>query len=949
MRFGHRLAAGGGRHCAGRIGLAGAVSFQASTRFVVALWAAAGLAAGALALDRTLSVGAPTATVIMFAAVFGALLAASWVWPITLHTEGASDAIDLNVAFFVLFVLLIPPALTVLVFALATILAQAVTRRPLRTSVCNVGRVVTAIGLGALVFALLHGSLATVGYARVGAVVAGAVTAFVVDTGAMASIGVTLGVPWRRTVCGGLKGKLLVAAAGISVAIPVALLLDGHPRYLPLAVLPLLVLRFLSTGPFSGRHDRARLRGLFGATLDVNRSMGIDETRGAVQASAGTLLRAPDVTLTAERPGPEVLGEPMKVADRTLWLGVAGRSPAEPFDEADRALLEALASIGAVALANAELYAEVRQQREKLAVITGSLGEGVCAVSEDGRITFMNPAAAGMLGWYGLATDDDGGPLIPAEETPDFLREPAMRAVALRHNITTYDTRFRRLDGSHFPVTMTASPVVGGSTSGAVIVFRDTSERKAFEEQLARHAFQDALTGLANRRLLLDHLDHALLQAYRTGSKVAVLFCDIDRFKVVNDNLGHQVGDELLRVVGDRLRRAVRPGDTLSRFGGDEFVIVLEGVTSGDEAGEVATAVLDALRDPITLRAGHEVVATVSIGISLSEYGKSRDELLHDADLAMYLAKERGRGGQFALFDLDRMGARSASQLDLGTALHHLVERGEVEIHYQPQVSLADRRIVGAEALVRWNHPDHGLLLPADFIKLAEDNGTILPIGELVLEQACRQAQTWRQEFGVTLQVGVNLSARQFQRAGLADEVAAVLRATGIDPPQLCLEITEGLAMDDIDLTSTILTNLHSLGVRAAIDNFGTGRSSLGSLARFPIDVVKIDRSFVPRHRTRPGQVGHRLGGGGAFEGHRLHDGGGGGGDPAAAGRAHGPRVRCRPGLLLLTTCLCCCLQHDADRQRRRTAGPARRARGAHRLTRVPWRDARGCGRSMAP
>jgi diguanylate cyclase (GGDEF)-like protein len=450
-----------------------------------------------------------------------------------------------------------------------------------------------------------------------------------------------------------------------------------------------------------------------------------------------------------------------------------------------------------------------------------------------------------MLGWYGLETDDDG-PMVPSDETPDFLREPALRAMALRRNVTVYDTPFRRVDGSHFPVTMTASPVVGRTTSsGAVIVFRDTSERKAFEEQLARHAFQDALTGLANRRLLLDHLDHALLQANRTGSQVAVLFCDIDRFKVVNDNLGHQVGDELLRVIGDRLRRAVRPGDTLCRFGGDEFVVLLEGITSAEEAGDVATAVLESLRDPITLRAGHEVVATVSIGIALSEYGKSRDDLIHDADVAMYRAKERGRGGQFALFDIDHMGVRSLSQLDLDTTLHQAVERGEVEVHYQPLVSLADRRIVAAEALVRWNHPDHGVLLPAQFIKLAEDNGTIIPIGALVLEQACRQAQTWQQEFGVTLQVGVNLSARQFQRVELVDEVAGVLRATGIDPGLLCLEITENLAMDDIDLTSGILTRLHTLGVRVAIDDFGTGHSSLGYLARFPIDVVKIDQSFV--------------------------------------------------------------------------------------------------------
>jgi len=421
-----------------------------------------------------------------------------------------------------------------------------------------------------------------------------------------------------------------------------------------------------------------------------------------------------------------------------------------------------------------------------------------------------------------------------------------MRALALGHNVTSDDTPFERLDGSHFPVTMTASPVVGGPASGgAVIVFRDTSERKAFEEQLARHAFQDALTGLANRRLLLDHLDHALLQAERTGSRVAVLFCDIDRFKVVNDHLGHLVGDDLLRVIGDRLRRAVRPGDTLSRFGGDEFVVLLEGVAAPEEAGEVATAILEALGDPVTLRAGHEVVTTVSIGIALSEAGTSRDELLHDADVAMYRAKERGRGGTFAFSDTGRMDMRALSRLDLGTALHHAVHRGEVEVHYQPLVSLADRRIVGAEALVRWNHSEHGILLPGHFIRLAEDNGTILAIDGLVLRQACRQAQTWRQEFGATLQVGVNLSAREFRQADLADEVAGVLQETGLDPRQLCLEITEGLAMDDVDLTSSILTTLHDLGVQVALDDFGTGQSSLGSLARFPIDVVKIDRSFV--------------------------------------------------------------------------------------------------------
>jgi diguanylate cyclase (GGDEF)-like protein/PAS domain S-box-containing protein len=824
------------------------VSLPRASRAVVALWAAAGLVTLALALTRMAATGWPGGTDVAFAAVFGALMAATWIWPITLYIDGESDGIDFDEGFFVLLILLAPSAMTVLVFAFVTIMAQAIKRRPLVKSVFNSGQVITSVGVGALVFTLLHGAPeAHVGYASVFAALAGAACYFVVNTAAMVSIMSTLGTPWRQTVLGGFKAKLLVIAGGIGIAVPAALLLDRDPSYLPVALLPLLIVRYLGTGQFYALHDRARLHGLFEATLDVNRSMGTEETKAAVLDAAGLLLRSPEVTLTPTRPvGGDGLSAPMEFDELTLWLGVAGRSRTEPFDDGDRALLDALASVGAVALANAHLYGEVQRQREHLSAITSSLGEGVCAISEAGDVTFMNPAGASMLGWYTLGPSAAGeGPLVPAGETPRFLLDPAMRAIALRRNVTSYDTRFERPDGSYFPVTVTASPVVGSSPSGAVIVFRDTSERKAFEEQLARHAFQDALTGLANRRLLLDHLDHALLQADRTGSQVAVLFCDIDRFKLVNDNLGHQVGDELLRVVGDRLRRAVRPGDTLSRFGGDEFVILLEGVYSPDDAIEVVNAVLEALSGPVILSGGHELVATMSIGIALSEYGKSRDDLLHDADVAMYRAKERGRGGQYAIFDVDLMGGRSVGRLDLDTALHHVVERDEIEVVYQPLVSLADRRIVGAEALVRWNHPDHGLLLPAQFIQLAEDNGTILPIGRAVLEQACLQARTWHESFGQPLQVGVNLSARQFQQDGLAEEIASVIQATSVDPSQLCFEITESLAMDDVDVTTAILTRLKLLGVQLAIDDFGTGHSSLGYLARFPIDVVKIDQSFV--------------------------------------------------------------------------------------------------------
>jgi diguanylate cyclase (GGDEF)-like protein/PAS domain S-box-containing protein len=574
--------------------------------------------------------------------------------------------------------------------------------------------------------------------------------------------------------------------------------------------------------------------------------MGVTETKSAVLGAAGALLRSPEVTLTTERPSEGAVAAPMYLADRTLWLAVSGRRRSEPYDDEDRALLQALASVAAVALTNAGLYGEVERQKDELAAVTTSMGEGVCAIDERGVITFMNPSGADMLGWFSLRDKTEGRPALSDFETPDFLLEPAKRAVALRRNVMVYDTRFARIDGSHFPVTMTASPVLGGaSPSGAVIVFRDISERKAFEEQLARHAFQDSLTGLANRRLLLDHLDHALLQAERTETHVAVLFCDIDRFKAVNDELGHQVGDELLRVIGERLRRAVRAGDTLSRFGGDEFVILLEGVTSPDDATTVANAVLDVLRDPITLSTGHEVVATLSIGVAVSEVGKAREDLLHDADQAMYRAKERGRGGHVAMFGVDRTSPGSMSCLGLETAFQHVVDRGEMEIHYQPLVSLTDRRIVGAEALVRWNDPEHGMLLPGQFIRLAERNGTIVALEQMVLEQSCRQAKTWQQEFGATLQISVNVSALHIQQRNLVEHVAKVLDSTGLEASQLCLEISETVAMHDVMLTSSVLGELHALGTRMAIDDFGTGHSSFGYLARFPFDIVKIDQSFV--------------------------------------------------------------------------------------------------------
>ena len=275
-------------------------------------------------------------------------------------------------------------------------------------------------------------------------------------------------------------------------------------------------------------------------------------------------------------------------------------------------------------------------------------------------------------------------------------------------------------------------------------------------------------------------------------------------------------------------------------------MILLEGIGSSDDAYQVASRVLDTLREPIGLSDGSEVQATMSIGMALSDTtGTTREDLLHDADVAMYRAKDRGRGGQVALFDPSRMGDRPAGRLDLDAALHSAVQRGEVEVYFQPLISLADERVVGAEALVRWDHPNHGILTPAHFIDLAEGNGAIVPIGRAVLEQACHRARAWHDTLGQGIGISVNLSARQFLAEGLEQHVAQVLASTGIEPSLLCLEIAESLAMFDVEKTSSVLGGLRRLGVRLAIDDFGTGHSSLGYLARFPVDVIKVDQSFV--------------------------------------------------------------------------------------------------------
>ena len=372
----------------------------------------------------------------------------------------------------------------------------------------------------------------------------------------------------------------------------------------------------------------------------------------------------------------------------------------------------------------------------------------------------------------------------------------------------------------------------------------DITERKALEEQLAHQAFHDSLTGLPNRALFMDRLEHALARSSRRQTPVAVLFLDLDNFKFINDSLGHEVGDQLLIAVAERLGACLRPGDTVARLGGDEFTVLLEDVTDVSDATYVAERITEALRAPFNLE-GHQVFSSASIGVVLRREDNERPgNLLRDADLALYQAKGGGRA-RYSVFD-PSMNARALQRLELGNDLRRAIERDELKVCYQ-KVHLMSGEVVGAEALLRWEHPRRGLLLPAEFIPVAEETGLILPIGQWILEEACRQARAWQEQYpnDPPLTMCVNLSSRQFRHYNLIQDVTRALQETGLDSRSLCLDIAESAMMEETQFTNTTLQQLKSSGIKVAIDDFGIGYSSMRWLERFPVDYVKIDRSFV--------------------------------------------------------------------------------------------------------
>jgi diguanylate cyclase (GGDEF)-like protein/PAS domain S-box-containing protein len=488
-------------------------------------------------------------------------------------------------------------------------------------------------------------------------------------------------------------------------------------------------------------------------------------------------------------------------------------------------------------------------EQERAQVTLNSIGDAVISTDVEGHITYLNVVAERLTGWP--TAEAVGRPLeqvfkIIDADTRATVPNPMKMATHENKTVGLPPTCLLiRRDGDESAIEDSAAPIHDrrGEVTGAVMVFHDVSTSRALTLKLAHYAHHDSLTDLPNRALLNDRSTQAITVAQRHHTALAVLYLDLDRFKHINDCLGHLVGDRLLQSVALRLSECVRASDTVSRLGGDEFVILLAEVTNAHDAAVCADKLLQAVRIPY-LMDEHELNVTASIGIAIyPEDGSAVEALLQNADSAMYEAKDRGRNN--CQFYRTELNSSATERQTLESDLRHAMRRHELELHYQPIMQLATGAIVGAEALIRWHHPTLGLVLPAQFIPIAEESGLIVPIGQWVLREACRQAKTWQDAGLPLLRLAVNISAVELRSNGFVAGVTTILAQTGFDPQRLELELTETFLMQDCKSTAIVLIALKELGVQLALDDFGTGYSSLSYMRRFPINTLKVDQSFV--------------------------------------------------------------------------------------------------------
>jgi diguanylate cyclase (GGDEF)-like protein/PAS domain S-box-containing protein/excisionase family DNA binding protein len=599
--------------------------------------------------------------------------------------------------------------------------------------------------------------------------------------------------------------------------------------------------------------------GLFASRLGYRRKRGIGVAGTVWQTGRPVAVADYDVWDHHAEDMPKglfgsMIGVPLTSAGVVIGvLGLSSGTPLRQYGEREIAVLGRFAQLASIALDNARLFETVQRQaaeraqtddalrhsEERFRRLSDATNEAI-AIHREGRIIEVNDAFCRLLGYPAEALIGHSLLEFAAPETRDRVQglTPESNAPFEASAITA--------DGSSFPVEVVwrEMPYLDGLPAGVVSV-HDLRERRRLEAEISQRSFYDPITGLPNRALFIDRCRHSLTWTRQDDDDpVAVILVDLNRFTVVNENLGHAVGDRLLTEVGQRLTGAVRPGDTVARFSGVQFAVMLDGISSSGEARQLADQLDAVLRMPFVV-SGRDVLLQGTMGIAIGAPGLADpDQLLHDAEVALNFARTDQTSHQ-AVFE-PGMNTETMERLDFEHDLRHAVERNELILHYQPLIDLATDRVVGMEALVRWQHPTRGLVPPLEFIPLAEETGLILPIGRWVLETACRQAQAWRVAFpDIAPMMSVNLSARQFAQADLDGQIREILETTGLPPGGLELEITESVVMDRSDQGVGALRALRDLGMRLVLDDFGTGYSSLSYLNHLPLDTIKIDRSFV--------------------------------------------------------------------------------------------------------
>jgi len=752
---------------------------------------------------------------------------------------GSVESIQLDEVLFVPMLLVFTPLELMATVAVASLAGSVVVRRSPVKAIFNCGQYLAAAACGLVAARLVawgspgHVSLRMVAGAIVGTVVIAAVSHFAVTV----MIALVTGAPWRTTIS--VPWEHVVAWLGAAVLGATAAILTFTISwgFIPALALVAFVQRAYSAQiqEAAARHRAERLQEATAVVRSINERDQIERSltdivKDLVGARTAQVLDPdtplPHGSLAAAMPSGRVL-----VAQSRLGPG--------NWTAQEKETLTVLAGVADDAIRASDLISQLQ-------TVTDAQTEAVLAFDNDGLVTFANPAATRMLrprpdqDIVGLYLKDvfqmrvDGKPIDPLE-----LLE---RGTAVQDS----DASLYTARGNRIEIGYSCNPLSDfeGDHAGAVMVIRDVSERRAFQEALTYRALHDELTALPNRRLFLDRLDEVLARSARTGGHHAVIFVDLDRFKLVNDSFGHLIGDQLLIQMSDRLQRLVEATDTMARLSGDEFVILVENVDADRNTLELSERMLRDLRQPYLID-GHTVLTTVSIGVAVTSPGDTRDDAMLAADAAAYAAKSAGRN--CIRFASQELVNASRERLEMESRLRDALDREELSLRYQPIVDTKTRELAGLEALARWDPPDGETVSPTEFIPLAEDTGLIVFLGRWVLEEACRVTHHLNLQHPDRdpIVVSVNLSALQLAQPRLVEDVLEVLNRIGLPAEHLCLEITESAVFTDTDANVETLRELREIGVRVAVDDFGTGYSSLAYLRTLPIDLVKLDAAFI--------------------------------------------------------------------------------------------------------